>query len=63
MKCCVSRTISIVANAIEAPVLATLESVLLETALAPLEHALGGLGTEILQPFAQEVARQMGAPR
>ncbi len=63
MRCFVSRIISIVASAIEAPVLATLESVLLETALAPLDRALGGLGTEILQPFAQEVARQMAAPR
>jgi len=52
-----------VASEIAAPVLATLESVLLESALAPLEKTLGPLGSAILQPFAEEVARQMGAPR
>ncbi len=51
------------ANAIEGPVLATLESVLLESALAPLERSLGPLGSTILQPFAEELARQMGGAR
>ena len=63
MKCYASRITSTVANAIDGPVLATLESVLLESALAPLERSLGPLGSSILQPFAEEIARQMGGAR
>ncbi|MGC8485286.1 MAG: hypothetical protein ACP5O6_06585 [Candidatus Baltobacteraceae bacterium] len=51
------------ANAVDAPVLATLESVLLESALAPLGKTLGPVGSAVLQPFAEEIARQMGAAR
>ncbi len=46
-----------------APVLATMESLLLEETLAPLAKTLGPLGSAILQPFADEVARQMGGAR
>jgi len=52
-----------VASEIAAPVLATLESLLLESALAPLEKTLGPLGSAALQPFADEVARQMSGLR
>lgn len=51
------------ANAIDAPVLATLESILLERALATLEKTLGPLGSAALQPFAEEIARQMNGAR
>ena len=51
------------ASAIDGPVLVTLESVLLESALAPLERSLGPLGSAILQPFAEELARQMSGAR